>query len=64
VILRAQVTAPWSRFRGRFGRVVSTHEHDSGHYVMLWLDDEERPLRFGLEAVDLRIPPPDRSSSR
>ncbi len=66
MILRAQVVAPWSSFYTWSGRVVSTHEdpNGSGHYAMVWLDGEAKPLRFGLDALDLDWPPPDRSSER
>lgn len=65
MILRAEVTAKWSSFVGQFGRVVSTHEDPTGHYALVWLDGEDRALRFGLESINLRLPPPpDRSSER
>jgi hypothetical protein len=48
-----RVTADWSEFRGRRGVVSGEGRDDAGPFLMVLLDSETAPLRFGLQSLAL-----------
>lgn len=53
-MIRARIVSAPSLFEGRIGEVISRTEDPQGvEYVLVRFEEDERPMRFDLVAVEL-----------